>query len=264
MLEEKQSPEEMELDPQDMPEEEPEFDDLHLYTEIEDEEESTEPVQEAVVEREVPDQDEIDEKITRRLARERRKLARLFGTEDMEQAADYAKAGKAVSEAAGLRPGEVVGRLNTTGANQAQQGQPTTESAVSQEIAEIRKLMETEKATKVRETQESEAKKEFGSLFDEHIEAIEDKAEDLGLSLVDAATLVLRPKLGELYAQRTQAQQQAKRKRAVDSSGEAPASTGLDWRSQMSPEMLRTAKKMGMSPKDYHQHAVETGLIKKE
>ncbi len=217
-------------------------------------------------------QADVDKAIENRLARERKKLAKMFGVGKLEEAAPYLHAGRAVSQAAGLKPHEVVSRLGQQpqqqqqrpyqqGYAQGQQPPAVGDTAVLDRMSKIETLLESEREEKVRTQQEVEAKKEFGKLYDSNRDEIEDKAEELGLSLIDAATIVLRPKLKEHLETRQREKQTIKGKRRVESSSEGPPSGDDDISGKLTAEQKRVAQKSNLSYKDYYEQLKSLGRV---
>lgn len=213
-------------------------------------------------------QEEVDEAIEKRLARERRRLAKTLGVNKLEEASGYLKAGRAVTSASGLSAAEVANRLSgyrkTQQGGAPQQSQTGGNQAMPDETSErlqnIESLIAEERSEKVRSQQEAEAKQEFGKLYDEYQEDILEKAEDLGLPVVDAAAIVLRPKLKDHIATQQREKQALKGKRKVESSEGSP-SKGDDVTSKLSPQQKRVAQKMNMSYKDYYAQLKELGEV---
>ncbi len=253
-------------------------DDTDEFADYEEEEEEgedeVEDEEEEVTPKSYRTQEEVDSAIEARLARERKKLAKMFGVERLEDAAPYLQAGQAVSRASGLKPGDVVNRLGQTQQQQQpyrsgygqqqqqQQQQPQSgDPAVLQRMDKIETLLETDREEKVRKIQENEVRKEFGKLYDEHRDAIEDKAEDTGLSLLDAATIVLRPKLREHIETTQRKKRELKGKRKVESSAEGPIAPQDDVASKLSSEQKRVADKQRISYKDYYEQLKALGRV---
>jgi len=216
-------------------------------------------------------QREFDEKIKQLTAKERTKLekrlSKLFGTKDLESAANYYKAGFAVSQASQKTPQEVIQRVQGR-ANTGNPGNPGTTGTpgsgsdhLQQEINEIKGILSEEREEKATQQQEKEARKEFGKLYDESKEDIQEIAEDKGLSLVEAASIVLRPRMAEVIEERQRAKKNMQKRRKVESSSEAPAKGDKDFGSKLSNDMKRAAQRMGLSYKEYYNHAKHTGLI---
>jgi hypothetical protein len=210
-------------------------------------------------------QKKLENLINQTTAKERRslekRLKKLFGTSDLDSAAEYYKAGFEISKAAQAKPTELVQRLRQ---QQQQQGvrQPAVPANdVQRELNEIRELLSMDREQKAREIQETQAKAEFGELYDEHIDDIEDLAEERGLSLVDAAAVVLRPKLKELIKKQTEASRDKRRKRRVEGTSEGASGTKVDYASKLTPKEKRTATKMGLTLKQYYEHAKAAGNI---
>lgn len=211
-------------------------------------------------------QAEFDAAFERKLARERRKTAKMFGVERLEEAAELVQAGAAVTRASGLRPGEVVSRLSGQQAVQQQTPlgaqQPVQQSPVlEQKLDKIAGILETDHSTRVREVQETEAKKEFGDLYTRHKDEIDDKAEELGLPLVDAAAIVLRPKIREHTEKQLRTKQQQKRDRRVEGSEETPGKGTADLASKLSAKQVETAQKYGISLEKYYNQLKRRGKI---
>jgi len=210
-------------------------------------------------------QEEIDRIVKNRLKRWERKWAKTMGVKDMNEASEMATAGKTVSQRAGIPAREVVSRLNRQVQNQAgQQGQTgqAIPEEMRQEIQEMKDMMEDEKFQKVRQQEEKKARQEFGKLFDDHQDDIEDKAEEKGLTLDEAAAIVLQPKVKEQAQKEAQAQKEVKRKRKVEGTDErAEESETTDYASKLTPQMKRVAQKQGMSYKKYYEQAKATGLL---
>lgn len=214
-------------------------------------------------------QAEVDQAIKNRLARERKKLAKMFGVDKLDDIGPYLQAGMAVSQSAGVSPGEVVNRLSGQQQSQQQQpnyrgyspgySQPQQDNVTSQQLKQIQGMLESEREEKVRSQQETLAKKEFGKLYDENYEDILDKAEETGLSLVDAATIVLRPKLREHLANQQAQKKRVKGQRKVESSSESPSGGDGDFSSKLSDREKRVAQKMNMSYKDYYSQLKALG-----
>lgn len=216
---------------------------------------------------------EASQAVETRLARERKKIAKMFGVSRLEDAAPYLQAGQAVTKASGLKPNEVVQRLSGQQqqqqqhygryGQQAHQPQPQQiPNATEQKLEKIETMLESEREEKVRSTQEAEARKEFGDLYDSYREDIEDKADDTGLDLIDAATIVLRPKLKEHLANQQQEKQRLKGKRKVEGSNEPPAGeSGSDFGAKLNSNQKRVAQRMNMSYKDYYTQLKELGRI---
>jgi len=247
--------------------------DLQLFAEDEEGEAvGEEPEEVEEVEDDEPEQTDglsqrkVDEIVKNRLSRFERKWAKEMGANDMNEAVELAKAGRTVSEKAGLKPRDVVGRLNRQVQNQptqsgnSQQGIP---QEMKEEMEEIKAMLASEREEKIRTQEEKTARTEFGNkLFEEHQTDIEDLAEDKGLTLQEAAAIVLQPKLKEQFKEQTEKKKQVKRKRSVDSSEDKAADTQTtDYESALTPAMKRGARKMGMSYQKYYEQAKQTGLL---
>ncbi len=212
-------------------------------------------------------QDEVDVAIERRLARERRNLAKRMGFDSIEEAAEFANAGMAVASASGLSPAEVRQRLAQQAAAHTQQGgnvPPQYGAVVSndiqRELRELRNLVEDDRAEKARKQQITAARKEFGKLFDEYMDDIEDKADESGLSIMDAAAVVLRPKLREHIESTATKKKQVQRRRKVEGGDGKPAEK-VNYESALTAQEKRVAQKMGISFERYYQRKKELGEI---
>lgn len=204
-------------------------------------------------------QEDLERVIGARIARERtkweRRMKKLFGTTDLQTAAEYYRAGHAVSRASNKPPQEVIQRVaGQAGVN------PPVGGDLGRELSEIRSMLEAQHERESRDAQESEARKEFGTLYDDHYEDIIDMADERGLSLADAAAVVLRPHLSTLYEEKAKARAQSRRSRKVEGTGDAP-SKGSNVSSKLSASQKRTAQKMGVSYKDYYTQLKELGRI---
>ncbi len=233
-------------------------------------------------------QDEVQKVIDQNFAkwnrRNERQLRKQFGTSNIDEVREIYEAGKAVVERAGVAPSEVVGRLNQQG-NQAG-FQPTPQQRrstfgaqpaagaqndpavpnqnVMAEIQQLRELIVGRDQAEARKQEEARAKKEFGRLYEEYEMDIEDFAEDRGLSLDEAASIVLRPHLAEYYENRAQTRKQTARTRRVESSdGAEPggSSTPVDYRAALGPELVRIAKGQGLTPKQLYEKRKAAGKI---
>ena len=210
-----------------------------------------------------PEEDPVEAAIERRLIRERaiqdRRLKRLFGTKNLDEAARLAEAGRAVSNAAGVTPQVVTDRVRQQYQQRpAQAGTPSDD--IRRELSEIRELIATERDEKSRELQVTDARKEFGALYDRYQDDIEMTAEDRGLSLADAAAITLRPHLKTYYEQQAQARRQVASKRKVEGSGDPPAQgSTVDYDSALSSSQKMVAKRMGLTDKRYYEQLKELG-----
>ncbi len=214
-------------------------------------------------------QEDFDRNIRRKHAQWERKFVRNLGFRNMEEAIPYLQAGRAVSDAAGVTPKEVLNRLDSskaqsvaTGYNQQTQVGGSNVIGVEQRLGKIEALLEDERTEQLIRSQEVEAKKEFGNLYDKYKEDIEDKADETGLSLVDAAAIVLRPQLREHIEGQTRAKQQSQRRRKVEGSNEPPTSGKVDYQSKLSPAQKETARKTGVSYERYYNQLKRLGKIK--
>ena len=209
-------------------------------------------------------QAEVDAAIERRLARERRNLAKKLGFDSLDEAAEYASAGRAVAGASGLTPSQVRQRLAEQAAQHVQQGgQVPAQYAgldIHKELREMRDLIEDDRTEKVKAKQEEAARKEFGKLFDTHRDEIEDKAEETGLSIVDAAAVVLRPKLRKHIEDTVTKKKQVQKKRKIESGDGKPA-TAVNYESALTESERRIAQKMGLSLEKYYKRKKQLGEI---
>lgn len=245
-----------------MPDEHSEHvDDLQADEETQEEQEE----QEETTEEKTFTQEELEAKIKELTWRERtrteKRLAKLFGTKDLKQAAEYYRAGYAVSQASGQPPSAVLQRLNRPGTGTPPATTTTGYPALQQEIQEIKNMLFTQYEQESRAAEEAEAKKEFGSIYDEHREDIEDLADERGLSLADAAAVVLRPVLRDVYEKQVRSKQQYKRGRKVEGTGDAPPKGGEDAGSLLTPEQKRVCQKAGMSYKEYYESLKALGRV---
>lgn len=208
------------------------------------------------------DQEDFDKAFERRFARERRKLAKQMGFNNLEEAVEYASAGRAVTSASGLSPSEVRQRLAEQQAAQQSAAPVQTQGGddVRKEINEIKSILSDEREEKMRTNQATEARKEFGKLYDEYREDIEDKAEETGLSLLDAATLVLRPKLKQHIEQQSRKKKEVQRKRKVEG-GDSKPPTEIDYSTALTDVEKATAKRMGRTLEQYYNRKKQLGEI---
>lgn len=256
--EERQQTQEEEVQEQETPEEEGEL--VEEYDE-EGEEEEEEKVYKS--------QDEVDDIVKRRLERERRKVAKELGM-SMEEAREYIEAGKTVSQAAQMAPSQVRQRLiqqqQQRGQQMQGQGQhqaptpPPVDDDIRREIRELKQTLTEKEKADFQAQEESKARKEFGKLYDEYAEDIREKAEDLDVSPVDAAAMVLRPKLKDHYETQTKKKQQTKKRRKVEGSSESPKKEN-DPESKLSEKQKETARKMRIPFSKYAERLQEIGEL---
>lgn len=244
--------------------EEEELEEEEFDEEEEGEEEPEEEEQGNVVQM---TQEELDQIVEKRLARERKKqekqLAELFGTQNLEEAAQYYKVGHEVSQAAKKTPQEVLQRLAQQRGGQQTQGQQqpaAVDNELRQKLERLETLFLSEKEQEQQQQQLKEAREEFGTYFDQHRDEIEDMAEERGLSLADAAAVVLRPKLGDIAEQRSQKKSKQRRRKAADTSDGKPASK-QSVSGKLTAEQKRTAQKMGLSYSKYYEQLKALGRI---
>lgn len=255
--------------------------DLQLFADDEYEDTETEEYEDAETEGDATDeadndsgqvtmsQEEFDQALEKRLARERtkqeKKLAEIFGTKDLNAAGQYYQAGQMLAQSTGKSPQQILQTIqqrmgNRQGQPQGQQGQPQGQpsDALAQELQEIKSVLFQQQQESVKGAQEREAKQEYGSLYDEHKDEIEDMAEERGLSLADAGAIVLRPKLREVAEERARTKQQRRKNKQVDSTGEGPKK-GEEPSGKLSESQKRTAQKMGVSYKKYYEQLKKLG-----
>ena len=209
-------------------------------------------------------QEDFDAAVKRRLKRQERSIARELGV-DLAEAKEWIAAGKSIGDASGLTPAQIRMKMEETRMQQAQAaGQhyaPPADDELKTEVRELKQMITSDYEEKAFKAQEAEAKKEFGDLYSKHREAIEDKAEESGLSLVDAAAIVLRPKLREIAEGKVQARQQVQRSRKIEGSDEGAGSAGVDVNTALSDKQKRVAQRMGVPFEKYYQRLKEMGGI---
>jgi len=211
-------------------------------------------------------QEEVDQAIERRLQRERKKLAKMFGVSKLDEISPYVQAGQSVVQASGLTPKEVADRMAAYRQQQGQQGQTGDQGsapgnpALDQKLNKIESMIEEDKVTRVRQQQEAEAKKEFGDLYMQNKDDIEDKAEDLGLSLVDAAAIVLRPKMKEHLTEKQRKKQELRSKRKIEGSGGPPTDEKTP-SSQLTEAQKKIADRYGIGHDKYYAQMKRRGKI---
>ena len=236
------------------------------------EEETSEEPGEQVETTEGPDetyltQDDFDRAIRRKHAQWERGLARRLGFKSVDEALPYVRAGQVVSERAGVAPTDVVHRLSGQ-PQEAPVGMPVATgpqigtNPLEQRLNRIEGLLEDDRTAKLLKSQEAEARKEFGDLYDKYREDIEDKADELGLPLADAAAVVLRSKLVGHYESQTRTKQQTQRRRKVEGSGDAPGTGKPDYATVLSPAQREAAKRTGVSLERYYAQLKRLGRIK--
>ena len=259
--------EELKMDLQLFAEDEDEIEEEDFEIEEEDYEEDDDVAEDAPLsekEENMLSQEQVNEIVQKRIAREMRKnddrLKKIFGTSDLDLAANYYKAGYTVAQRAGLKPQDVVSRLSGQGNQQNPNATMSNDNQLMQELQQIKDVIYSQETEKVKSNQAKEAKKEFGRLYDQYEADIEEVAEDRGLTLVDAAAIVLRPHLPKLYESREKKKKKMSRNRRVESTDGSP-SKNVDLAAALTPEMKRVAKKQGLSLKEYYKIAKDTGLI---
>jgi hypothetical protein len=203
-------------------------------------------------------QAEIDRNIRQFTARERgrqeKQLKDMFGTSDLRQISEGYRAGQLVSQRAGLTPANVLSRLATGIPGQPQavpQPNPGVPDPTRQDVAEIKNLLFGQAQQTRLQLEEVEATKDFGEHFTRNRDQIADVAEERGLSLADAAAIVLRPHLRTIAADRAKADQDVTRRRKVDGTGDAPGAPTGSAKDKLSAKELQVAAGMGISPEDY-------------
>jgi len=212
-------------------------------------------------------QKDVDRILKKKIPQLERKIARAVGANDTNELKQLAQTGRTVAQKAGLSPRAVLDKLNQTAQGQArtqayQQGDTKeVNSELMERISNIEETLKDEREEKVKANEAKEARSEFGKLYDQYEDDIEETAEEKGLSLTEAAAIVLRPYLKDQAKQQTQAKQQNKRRRKVESSEEGPKEESKDYASKLTPEMKRTAQKFNMTYEKYYKHAVDTGLL---
>lgn len=204
------------------------------------------------------DQEHIQRIIDRKFHQWNKRLEKQLGTSDLGQISEAYRAGMAVAHAAGITPRDVIGKLDNNSAGGTTMG--TQQPDVMQELQKLQNLVMGQHQAQAVEQQKAEARKEFGSMFDKYAPEIEDMAEERGLSLTDAAAVVLRPYLGQIYQKKLQAQTQNRRKK-VDGSDVPPAFGAVDIVSKLTPAQVNVAKGMGLSPKEYAEQLQEMGKL---
>ncbi len=247
-----------------------EEEELEEGTEEEEVEEGTEDDSEMEEESESPhySQERVSEIVQNRLHRERKKVMKELGM-SMQEAKEYIEAGQSVTRASGLTPAQVRQRLIQQQQQSGQQGYsqdqqsynpPAMDDDVRKEIQELRTILTDQQLKEKRDRETVVARQEFGNLYDEYEMEIEDKAEDLDISVVDAAAMVLRPKLKDHYETRTKKKQQTKKRRKLEGSGEAPS--GSDNPEEvLSAEQIRVAKGMRIPLDRYLKRLREKGEV---
>lgn len=201
-------------------------------------------------------QEDFNRTLQRKYSQWERKLARRLGFKTVEEALPYLEAGRVVAQHAQVAPNEIVTRLG----NPQQPGVAPPVNPLEQRLDRIEGMLEDDRTAKLLKMQEAEARKEFGVLYEKYQDDIEDKADELGLSLQDAAAIVLRPYLQEHFQAQTAARKQAQRRKRVESSKES-ASDSTDVTVELTASQKRVARRMNISYKDYYQQLKELGKV---
>jgi len=209
-------------------------------------------------------QEEVNGAIEKRLMRERRKLAKQLGVENLEEVGPYLEAGRVVTRASGLNPKEVVSRMNQYGkpnnSNNPGQNNALENPALVDKIEKIEAMMEQDRKLQSVKKQETEAKQEFGNLFDEYRDDIEDKAEELGVSLLDASAIVLRSQLKDHVEEQSRKKRDVRKKRKVEGSeGSPPKKESAS--SKLSEAQRKMADRYGVSHDAYYAQLKRRGKI---
>ncbi len=236
---------------------------LEDYLEDEDSDEDPEEEhEEHVPEKTYRNQQEVDQAIEKRLHRERKRLAKQLGVQNIEDIGPYLEAGRVVTRASGLNPKEVVSRMSQYGTNKTNPEQPNSLSnpALEEKIERIESMMEQDRKLQSLKKQEADAKKEFGNLFDEYKEDIEDKAEDLGVSLLDASAIVLRSQLKGHAEEQSRKKRDVRKKRKVESSDATPPKKE-SVSSRLSEAQKAMADRYGVSHEAYYKQLKRRGKV---
>lgn len=227
---------------------------IETEEEVEEEETEEEPLQETLT------KDEVTEIVKSRLARDRRKREKEFADKlgvPLEQAREYIEAGRSVSQASGMTPAQIrqkIAEQNVQqGGPQSQQALPS-EDSIRQELQELKGMFSEEREEKLRAQEAATAKKEFGTLYDKYSDDIEDYAEDNGLSLVDAAAVVLRPKLREYFETQAETKRKVTKKKRVDGTSEGAGGGEVDVSTKLTPAEKDIAQKMGLTLQEYYEN----------
>lgn len=215
-------------------------------------------------------QAELDRILTQRLARERnrtrKELAQMFGTDDLRRVVDTYQAGHAVVTASGVTPGEVVARVRQQHPQLAAAGRMAAPAGgdIRQELGQIRELLSLDREEKARQVQDAEASKQFGNLYTQRRDEITQLAEERGLSLTEAAAIALTPQLKTHLETQARQQQEARRRKRVESSAEGGSVGDEEVASQLTTKERNVAAQFGMSLAEYHKQKQLTSRVTDE
>lgn len=193
----------------------------------------------------------------------------MFGTQDLGQVREGYMAGNLIAQAGRVSPAELIRRFQQMQkqqqpgsqgqSNQPQANQPSDE--LQQQIAQLTALVMGQQQEEQKQTQEKEARAEFGdALYEANALAIQEKAEQTGLTLAEAAAVVLRPQLKGILKDQVQKSQAQKSRKRVDKTTGKPASR-REGAESLPKELRDLAKSYGMDPEEYYKLAKQTGLI---
>lgn len=208
-------------------------------------------------------QEEFNRTIQSRLAREKKKmekqLTQMFGTENLQEASQFYQIGQQLAKTSNKSPQEIMQRLQRqSGQQTTQSGQAVSDPQLYSELQELKQMITTREEQEQREKEEAEARKKFGRYFDQHWDAIQDKADEKGLTLEEAATLVLGPEMTKIKEEQQKNKKQVQRKRKLDSTDEKPADEGNP-AAQLTEDEKRTAQKQGISYAKYLENKKALG-----
>jgi len=205
----------------------------------------------------------INKVFTKKRASWEQETTKRLGVRNLNEAVQYTQAGKAVAISAKTTPAEIVNRLQAKGLYNPNGAElsPADKQGLEKDIEDMKAILYSEREEKVKEKEEQEAVKSFGNkIYREHEDEIVDKAEELGLSLVDAAAIVLRPKLTKLAEDRIKSKQAERTRKSIDS-GDGAANSKGDFSGQLNQSQKRVAQKMGMSYKEYYEELKDLGRL---
>ncbi len=204
----------------------------------------------------------IDKVFGKKRSKWEQEVTGTLGVNSLKEAVDYVHAGRAVSGSAKVPPSEIVNRLQAKGLYNPTQGSANDpdKDGLRKDIDDIKAVLYNEREEKVRSIQEQEAIKSFGNkVYRDNEMDIKEKADEMGISLVDAAAIVLRPKLSRIAEERAKAKKADRSRRSLDS-GDAGTS-GNTAVEKLSQAQKKTAQRMGLSYKDYYDQLKELGRI---